>query len=188
MFLTNNDNAIKIETDDRRYAAIECYNELANNKEFFDKIYDEIRSKKFNMCFYKWLINIDSDNYDFTNNRPQTELYKEMQSMNIPPLALFLRNIVIKKVEKCSSSSLFKRFNDYLEKYNINAKYSIQAFGRDINKYEGIEKTKSNIINYVFDIIKLKEYLIKKYKMEFYENSPDDNIDFIDDKIFDFDL
>ncbi len=85
-----------------------------------------------------------------------------MQSMNIPPLALFLRNIVIKNIEKYQSSSLFKRFNDYLEKYNINAKYSIQAFGRDINKHEGIEKTKSNIINNVFDIKKLKEYLIKK--------------------------
>jgi hypothetical protein len=188
IFLTNNDNAIKIETDDRRFAAIECYNELANNKEYFDKLADEMKSKKFNMCLYKWLLSIDSDNYNFTGNRPQTELYKEMQSMNIPPLALFLRNIVIKNVEKCQSSSLFKRFNDYLEKYNINAKYSIQAFGRDINKYEGIEKTKSNIINYVFDITKLKEYLIKKYKMEFYDNSPEDQIDFIDDQLFDFDL
>ncbi len=83
---------------------------------------------------------------------------------------------------------MFKRFNDYLEKYNINSKYSIQAFGRDINKYEGIEKTKSNIINYIFDIKKLKEYLIKKYKMEFYDNSSEDHIDFIDDKLFDFDL
>ncbi len=56
------------------------------------------------MCLYKWLLSIDSDNYNFTGNRPQTDLYKEIQSMNIPPLALFLRNIVIKKVEKCSST------------------------------------------------------------------------------------
>ncbi len=67
-------------------------------------------------------------------------------------------------IEKCQSSSLFKRFNDYLEKYNINAKYSIQAFWRDINKYGGIEKTKSYIICDVFDIKKLKEYLIKNIK------------------------
>ncbi len=52
VFLTNNDNAIKIETDDRWYAAIECCNEVANNKEFFDKIKYEIESKIFNMCFY----------------------------------------------------------------------------------------------------------------------------------------
>jgi hypothetical protein len=108
-----------------------------------------------------------------------------MQSMNIPPLALFLKQIVIKNVEKCQSTSLFKRFNEYLEKYNINGKYSIQAFGRDINKYEGIEKTKSNNINYVFDNKKLKEHLIKKYKMEFYDK--DENIDFID-KLFDIEL
>jgi len=188
VFLTNNDNSIKIETDDRRYAAIECNNDIANNKEYFDNLYNEIESKKFNMCLYKWLLSIDSDNYNFTNNRPKTDLYKDMQSMNIPPLALFLRNIVVRNVEKCQSSSLFKRFNEFLEKYNINTKYSIQAFGRDINKYEGIEKTKSNNINYVFDIPKLKEYLIKKYKMEFYDNSPDDNVDFIDEDLFNFDL
>ena len=138
------------------------------------------------MCIYKWLCSIDSENYNFTNNRPQTNLYNEMQSMNIPPLALFLKQIVIKNVEKCQSTSLFKRFNEYLEKYNINGKYSIQAFGRDINKYEGIEKTKSNNINYVFDNNKLKEHLIKKYKMEFYDK--DENVDFIDDKLFDIEL
>ena len=88
------------------------------------------------MCIYKWLCSIDSEKYNFTNNRPQTNLYNEMQSMNIPPLALFLKQIVIKNVDKCQSTSLFKRFNEYLEKYNINGKYSIQAFGRDINKYD----------------------------------------------------
>jgi hypothetical protein len=138
------------------------------------------------MCIYKWLCSINSEKYNFTNNRPQTNLYNEMQSMNIPPLALFLKQIVIKNVDKCQSTSLFKRFNEYLEKYNINGKYSIQAFGRDVNKYEGIEKTKSNNINYVFDNNKLKEHLIKKYKMEFYDK--DENIDFIDDKLFDIEL
>ena len=186
VFLTNNDNSIKIEADDRRFAAIECRNDLANNEEYILPLVDEIKSKKYNMCIYEWLFSIDSENYNFCKNRPQTTLYNEMQSMNIPPLALFLKQIVIKNVDKCQSTSLFKRFNEYLEKYNINGKYSIQAFGRDINKYEGIEKTKSNNINYVFDNKKLKEYLIKKYKMEFYDK--DENIDFIDEKLFDIEL
>jgi hypothetical protein len=97
----------------------------------------------------------------FTDYKVMDEKIKFDDSLNVEDSLIYkhLKTIVIKKVEKCSSSSLFKRFNDYLEKYNINAKYSIQAFGRDINKYEGIDKTKSNIINYVFDIKKLKEYL-----------------------------
>ncbi len=40
------------------------------------------------MCIYKWLCSIDSEKYNFTNNRPQTTLYNAMQAMNIPPLAL----------------------------------------------------------------------------------------------------
>lgn len=110
-----------------------------------------------------------------------------MQSMNIPPLALFLKKIVIKNVEKCQSNSLFKRFHEFLEKYNINAKYSIQSFGRDVNKFEGITKTKSNNINYVFDIPKLKEFLTKKYKMEFYDSNEDD-IDFIDEQLYNIEI
>ena len=187
VFLTNNDNSIKIESDDRRFAAIECNNDKANNEEHFTNLRSEIKSKKYNMCFYKWLINIDSDNYNFERNRPKTDLYNEMQSMNIPPLALFLKKIVIKNVEKCQSNSLFKRFHEFLEKYNINAKYSIQSFGRDVNKFEGITKTKSNNINYVFDIPKLKEFLTKKYKMEFYDSNEDD-IDFIDEQLYNIEI
>ena len=48
------------------------------------------------------------------------------------------------------------------------------------------QKTKSNNVNYIFDNKKLKEYLIKKYKMEFYDK--DENIDFIDEKLFDIEL
>jgi hypothetical protein len=111
-----------------------------------------------------------------------------MQEMNIPPLALFLKQIVINKLNMCQSSSLFKRFNEFLEKYNINGKYSITAFGRDIKKYDGIEKSKYHNVNYIFDNIKLKEYLIKKYKMEFFESNGSDNMEFIDDELFKIEL
>jgi hypothetical protein len=124
VFLTNNENSIKIESNDRRFCALECDNDKANDKEYFNNLYNEIETKKYNMCFYKWLINIDSDNYNFEGNRPKTDLYKEMQDMNIPPLALFLKKIVIKNVDKCQSNSLFKRFHEFLEKYNINSKYN----------------------------------------------------------------
>lgn len=187
-FLTNNENAVKIDIGDRRYAAIECNDKLANNKEYITNLLTEIRSKKYNMCFYKWLISIDSNDYDFTNNRPITNLYNDMQEMNIPPLALFLKQIVINKLNMCQSSSLFKRFNEFLEKYNINGKYSITAFGRDIKKYDGIEKSKYHNVNYIFDNIKLKEYLIKKYKMEFFESNGSDNMEFIDDELFKIEL
>ena len=36
VFLTNNDNPVKISYDDRRYCEIECNNEKANNTENFN--------------------------------------------------------------------------------------------------------------------------------------------------------
>ena len=182
-FLTNNENSIKIEPNERRMAAFECYNKLANNKIYFDNLVDEIKTKKYNMCLYKWLMSIDSDEYNFSHNRPKTDFYNSMQEMNIPPLALFLKLLVIKKVDKYNASILFKLFNNYLEKYNFNIKYTITTFGRDINKYEGIEKTKSNLVYYIFDNTKLKEYLTNTYKFEFFEDSNEDDIEFLEDDI-----
>jgi hypothetical protein len=51
IFLTNNDNAIKIESDDRRFAAVECYNERANNKVYFERLVNEITSKNLICAF-----------------------------------------------------------------------------------------------------------------------------------------
>ena len=50
------------------------------------------------------------------------------------------------------------------------------------------QKTKSNNVNYVFDNKKLKEHLIKKYKMEFYDKPDIENIDFIDKELYDIEL
>ena len=51
-FLTNNENSVKIDVEDRRFAAIECCDKYANNKEYFSKLLAETKSKKYNMCFY----------------------------------------------------------------------------------------------------------------------------------------
>ncbi len=75
VFLTNNDNSIKIEVGDRRFAAIECHNDLANDENYILPLVDKIKLNK-NMCIYKWLCSIDSEKYNFTNNRPQTNFFK----------------------------------------------------------------------------------------------------------------
>ena len=48
-----------------------------------------------------------------------------------------------------------------------NMDYNITKFGRELNKYDGVEKKrKSNGMVYVFDFEDLKKYLINKKYME----------------------
>ncbi len=43
VFLTNNDNSVTTEVGDRRFAAIECYDNLANDEKYILPLVDEIK-------------------------------------------------------------------------------------------------------------------------------------------------
>ena len=179
VFLTNNDNPIKISADDRRFTGFECNSKYANNKEYFTKLYAEINSKKYDKAFYDYFINIDLSNFDFTNERPITNFYKNMKEYNIPVIAKFLESIINENKQTIfSASSLFTGFNIFLKDNNFKAEYTSTKFGIDIKAYEGIEKsrTKNGIILKI-DKAKLKQYLMIKYKMEFYNDFIDDETD-----------
>jgi hypothetical protein len=96
VYLTNNLNAVSIPADDRRWCAVSCDSSVCNVRKYHNALRAEIKSKKYNRAFYDYLMSLDSENYDFTNNRPtHTSLYKNMQESNIPLIAKFLYYDVI---------------------------------------------------------------------------------------------
>jgi hypothetical protein len=181
VFLTNNDNPIKVPHDDRRFTGFECNYKNANNKEYFTNLYNEINSGIYNRAFYDYFINIDLTYYDFTNSRPITNFYNNMKEINIPILARFFEKIVDANNKDCSFSStdLFNRFNDFIKSNNFKVEFTSTKFGIDIKNYDGIEKRKTRTNNIIdINIIKLKQYLITKYKIEFCDFiDPEDEIE-----------
>ena len=172
VFLTNNDNPIKVPHDDRRFTGIECNSLYANNKEYFTNLYKEINSGEYDKAFYDYFLNIDLSEFDFINERPITNFYKNMKEINIPILAKYFESVVDAHIENCSvsASDLFTNFNEFLKTNNFKVEYTSTKFGIDIKNYEGITKRKTRINNVIdIDISKLKEYLINKYKIEFCE-------------------
>ena len=122
-------------------------------------------------------MNIDLSNFDFTNKRPITSFYNNMKELNIPIMARFFESVVDanNKIISYSASQLFSNFNDFIKANNFKSEYTSTKFGIDIKNYEGVEKVKTrthNVIN--IDLIKLKEHLKNKYKIEF--------VDFIDEE------
>jgi hypothetical protein len=180
---TNNDNSIKISPDDRRFVCIEGNGLFANNKDYFKDLIDEMRSGKYNQSFYHYLMNLDSDNFNFTNERPTTNLYNEMQELNIPPFILFLKYIVINNITTINGGPFYQKYCEFLTRHNyLNYKLAHNKFGINIKKLSsyGIEYSgkESAIRKYIINIDILKEYLITKYKIDF---TIDDFIpDFID--------
>jgi hypothetical protein len=55
---------------------IQCNNGICNNAVYFKKLIDEMNSGKYNKVMYDYFLNIDCENYDFTNNRPITSFMK----------------------------------------------------------------------------------------------------------------
>ena len=51
-----------------------------------------MNSGKIDRLFYNYLMSIDVNNYDFTNNRPITSFYNDMKELNKPTLIIFIEH------------------------------------------------------------------------------------------------
>jgi len=182
VFLTNNKNAIKVEENDRRFCAIEGDNTIANDNDYFTALNKEIDDGFIDGDFYTFLNTRDISNVNFTKDRPTTSLYETLKEHNIPILGRFLCEFVdeysSKETERIGGTELFNKFNHWKEKNKFNSyECTSTKFGIDIRDYEHITKVRINIgAQYIINIIKLKEFLIKK---KYYEEL--EEIDFVDD-------
>jgi len=77
IFFTNNDNSVKIESSDRRFSVFECADDHRNDEKYFKaliKAYNEDWS-----FFFHFLKTRDISNFNPTNDRVFTQIYKELQ-------------------------------------------------------------------------------------------------------------
>jgi hypothetical protein len=168
VFLTNSSYPLKIEESDRRFWAIECGNEQANDFEYFKKLNEELKSGLYDKIFYEYLMEQDVENYDFVNNRPKTKYYNMLKQMSTPIIAIYLKNIIDKNFDKneieYKSNDLYLKFTKWknsfgYENYNCN----LTIFGNEIKKYNGIIKKRKEDGNFIIiDFKILNEYLLSK--------------------------
>ena len=182
IFLTNNENPIKIDINDRRFCGIECNNLICNNVDYFNALRNELNNGEYDKAFFNYLMSFDCENYDFTNNRPKTNYYNDMQELNIPPLISFIENFVIEnnniknKILEISSSAFYTKFNDYITKFNFKCIISLTKFVMDIKKIDGTEQKRTMTGRYiVFNLDKVKLFLKDKYNIDFSDAQDDDN-------------
>lgn len=84
LFTTNNPNSLKIEQGDRRYAVFECSNEKKGNKAYFDELVNYFNKPSNQKAVFEYLQGLDISNVDWINDRPITELYRNIQETSLP--------------------------------------------------------------------------------------------------------
>jgi hypothetical protein len=120
---------------------------------------------------------LDVKNYDFTNNRPQTDFYNDMRELNIPLMVKFFEKFVFdhhdstQKAYNYKSNLLFSQFNEFIKSGNFKYEMTATKFGNEIKDIKGITKErKRDGQYYIIEFEQLKIYLTETYNFEFHNN------------------
>ncbi len=92
---------------------------VCNDPIFFPKVVQEIKSKKYDRCFYDYLMALNIDGFDFTNESPKTSFYNDMIEINRPILTNFMLYLYHTNLEDATGATLFNMFGIYLQQMNI---------------------------------------------------------------------
>jgi hypothetical protein len=172
IFFTNNDYPVKIEQSDRRFVVAECSSEIKNNTAYFKQLLNAFNDKKKITAFGLFLKKLDISNFDTTNDRPITKLYKEVQAATIPSEVRFF-------VEKTFVSTWFNEpisgedfYQHYVDWCILNPKkykpINKQTFLSRIKDYDFVVKSKNSSGIRIYSLLEniLNEFKINEKKKE----------------------
>ena len=168
IFSTNNETAVKVPYDDRRFFIVGCNNSIKNDRSYFKPLIKSFNNDNNALAFYKYLMDIDIKDYDFVNERPKTDIYKDMREVNKPRMALFMEYKLMRAQENhfnIKSKLLFTQFQEWLKDNGFNNhKTNTTKVGRYLKTVKGVEKkrTTSGFI-YKFDCSIINNHLDNLY-------------------------
>ena len=137
MMTTNQLTSMPITQTDRRFMASKTNPAIANDKEYFDNLYDDFDNKDVIKAFYDFMMSRDISNFNPIKDRPQTDLFTEMQRASLTSTDLFLINLE-KELdaifeETYSSKELFDVYKLYCSKNNYENTKKQQSFIASLN-------------------------------------------------------
>ena len=89
---TNNRASLKISITDRRMVIFEASSEKIHDASYYDNLAKKIETHEFMATFYNYLLTVDIS--DFCHqNRPHTEIYKQMKQSSMKPFLAFLNEL-----------------------------------------------------------------------------------------------
>lgn len=171
---TNNEDVLKISSNDRRFTIIECSNEKIGDMDYFDFLYEYIDKPEVQRAFYDDMMEVELDGFNWRAERPITDAYIHNMESCIHPIVRFIAGKVL-YCESCKvkedivlAKHLYSEFTKVLSQCGSTFKCEFIAFNNRLKKMTGIEKKKTKYgATLYIDITALKDYLEKKEKFDF---------------------
>ena len=175
IFFGNTENQVKVETSDRRMQPIKITCDKPS-AEYFNVLHRDMNDKAILLKFIDYLKTFSLSNFNFERERIKTSYFDELREVNIPILARYLQNKFDERdtTIKITGKDFFTSFKNFLGKFHRDIDYTMTKFGRDIKKYDGIEKKKAGVMIYVINTKSVIDYLKKE---KFYEIVEEIDID-----------
>jgi hypothetical protein len=162
---TNNENPVKLDTDDRRYAIIECSKKLVGNIPYFDALRAYVEDDANIGALWKYFVEWDTSTINLARDRPMSQLYTDMKMLGADKELLYLGSLVQnhntnfdKKADDMYDGFRTWLFESGYAEYKPRSKIS---FGMYLKKVSGIESVKRSVTFYQFDVKQLAAYLTK---------------------------
>lgn len=201
IFTTNNDNCLKVDSGSRRYQVIQVSSELKGNTEYFKALSAAMEDPHNRYDFYRYLMARDISRRDWINDRPLTESFAEMVSLNLPYEFHFIKDLILahdstaKPMLTLTSEELFHRFNEWLQaaitseqaraRHNTSSiKFGVtltKLVASDTNRagFRSVSKTRKRVgIVYTFDVRGMRQEMLDKHWV-----FPDDIAEVVEDVV-----
>jgi hypothetical protein len=149
IFTTNNINSVKIPEDDRRFMPIEVNEQHKNDKTYFKALYDILDNNVIMRKFYEELMERDLSEFNLVIDRPETELMRDMRSMNrncIKQFITYWKEKVMTNMsedgnfmeKKMSATQLYECFNHFwtIEGRKAESKPNSTKFGIELKQFK----------------------------------------------------
>jgi len=156
---TNNDNAIKINMTDRRWWIIEPDATHANNRSYFEPMWQAVEDPVTMRMFFEELMHRDVSRFNPSEDRPLTSTYKEVATASLTTIQNYFIDLYNKKLtEDCGFSDLFDE--DHVESALLYADYKFYCEVN--NKHQKIVAKNKFISNAMRQVKGLYKYRTNK--------------------------
>lgn len=161
---SNNENALAVSPEDRRFSLFRCSAIHKTNKGYFIQLAAHLAKQEVASAFFQYLLSRDLSHYvgDFQASRPITEYYKETQLANITPIMRFLSGVVNDGGEpiEIAARRMYEAYQNFHTSGNYKFIMSEASFGREVKRIAGITTKRITAgIMYQLDKKQIKSFL-----------------------------
>jgi hypothetical protein len=159
---TNNRVPVNVETDDRRYAVLECSKELVGNHSYFDRLWAYVADPANIKALYEYFLTYDTSRIDLKRDRPMNETYASLKLQSQTKENLFLAEYVTGQNfrQEITGKDYYERYINWIRENGFNEYHpkDSPAVGRYLRDHDGFKASRtSSGMKYLFD----KERILK---------------------------